>query len=145
MISLAQALIESTPYDDVRFDAYRIMAEAYIAEDNYLQAKNAISKIPEIYFTKLEVAAELLKGDDQYEAAQKQKMQSAGTLVEMLLILGDCFMRTGENEKAKTQYRIAQNVIEAFKGDFLESKYFRSSFYDRTQKERETIKRLLSE
>ena len=82
VISIAKALVESTKYDEVRLDAYRIMAEAYAAQGDLTAAKDAIEHIPEIYFTKLEVAATLLEGEDAYEAAQKQKNLSAEDLID---------------------------------------------------------------
>lgn len=144
VITVAKSLIEGTRFDDVRLDAYRIMAEAYIAQGEYLAAKNAIEQIPELYFSKLEVAAELLNGEEKYEAAQKQKMLSAQTLIEMLLIAGKYLAEQGEPEKAASQFRIAQKVIDAFADDFLEAKWFRSTLYDRTEGQREEIKRLLN-
>lgn len=144
VINVAKSLIEGTRFDDVRLDAYRIMAEAYIAQGEYLAAKSAIEQIPELYFSKLEVAAELLTGEEKYEAAQKQKMLSAGTLIEMLLIVGKYLAEKGDTERAASQFRIAQRVIDAFKDDFLEAKWFQSTFYDRTEGQREEIKRLLN-
>lgn len=144
VITVAKSLIEGTRFDDVRLDAYRIMAEAYIAQGEYLAAKNAIEQIPELYFSKLEVAAELLNGEEKYEAAQKQKMLSAQTLIEMLLIVGKYLAEQGEPEKAASQFRIAQKVIDAFADDFLEAKWFRSTLYDRTEGQRKEIKRLLN-
>ena len=72
-IAVAKALVESTKFDGVRFDAYRIMAKAYKSQGEYKLTKEAVEHIPEIYFTKLEIAAQLLEGDEMYEATQKQK------------------------------------------------------------------------
>ena len=69
VITIGKALVESTKYDDVRMDTYRIMAEAYKAMGEYELARDATMHIPEIYFTKLGVAARLLEGEEMYEAA----------------------------------------------------------------------------
>ena len=143
VISIAKALVESTKYDEVRLDAYRIMAEAYAAQGDLTAAKDAIEHIPEIYFTKLEVAATLLEGEDAYEAAQKQKNLSAEDLIDMLIITGKHLMEQGEGEKAASQFRIAQKVSEAFAEDFVESKWFKSTVYEYTAAQREEINSLL--
>ena len=145
VISVAKALIESTKYDEVRFDAYRIMAEAYAAQGDLTAAKDAIEHIPEIYFTKLEVAAKLLTGEAAYEAAQKQKNISAEDLIDMLIVAGKHLMEQGEGEKAASQFRIAQKVSEAFAEDFVETKWFKSTVYEYTREQRQEIERLLAQ
>lgn len=118
VIDICKALIESTKFDDVKYDAMRIMAEAYKSIGEYTLVKSTIERIPEIYFTKLEVAAKLLDGDDMYESAIKQKGISAEILIDMLIELSDYYFEKDEPEKSKTQLCIAKNVIEAFKDDF---------------------------
>ena len=145
VISVAKALIESTKYDEVRFDAYRIMAEAYAAQGDLTAAKDAVEHIPEIYFTKLEVAARLLEGEAAYEAAQKQKNISAEDLIDMLIIAGKHLLARGEREKGLSQLRIAQRVSEAFAEDFVETKWFKSTVYEYTVEQRKEVERLLRE
>ena len=143
VISIAKALVESTKYDEVRLDAYRIMAEAYAAQGDLTAAKDAIEHIPEIYFTKLEVAATLLEGEDAYEAAQKQKNLSAEDLIDMLIIAGKHLMAQGEREKGLCQLRIAKAVSEAFAEDFVETKWFKATVYEYTAEQRAEIEKLL--
>ena len=143
VISIAKALVESTKYDEVRLDAYRIMAEAYAAQGDLTAAKDAIEHIPEIYFTKLELMATLLDGEDAYEAAQKQKNLSAEDLIDMLIITGRYLLMQGEREKGLSQLRIAKAVSEAFAEDFVESKWFKSTVYEYTAAQREEINSLL--
>ena len=145
VISVAKALVESTKYDEVRFDAYRIMAEAYAAREDLSAAKDAIEQIPEIYFTKLEVAARLLTGEDAYEAAQKQKNISAEDLIDMLIITGKHLLAQGEREKALSQLRIAQKIMDAFAEDFVETKWFKATVYEYTGEQRQEIERLLAQ
>ena len=145
VISVAKALVESTRYDEVRFDAYRIMAEAYAAQGDLSAAKDAIEQIPEIYFTKLEVAARLLEGEDAYEAAQKQKNISAEDLIDMLIIAGKHLMAQGEREKALSQLRIAQKIMDAFAEDFVETKWFKATVYEYTGEQRQEIDRILAQ
>lgn len=145
VITVGKALVESTKHDDVRFDAYRIMAEAYKAKGEYQLAKDAIEHIPEIYFSKLGVVANLLEGEEMYEAAQKHKNISAEDLIDMLIIAGKHLKENGETKKAVSQFKIALKVIDAFKDDFVETKYFKSTIYEYTQEQRKEIERLLCE
>jgi tetratricopeptide (TPR) repeat protein len=145
VITIGKALVESTKYDDVRMDTYRIMAEAYKAMGEYELARDAIQHIPEIYFTKLGVTARLLEGEEMYEAAQKQKNISAEDLVDMLIIAGKHLREKGETEKANSQFRIALKVMDAFEEDFVETKWFKTTVYEYTNEQRKEIEILLSE
>lgn len=119
VITLCHSLIEGTKDDTIKYDAFRVLAETYQKMGEQGLAANAIEQIPEIYFTKLELAAELLEGKEKFSAAVKQKVLSADSLLDMLLCLADCYQENGEPEKAKRQLEIAVKVIEAFKEDFL--------------------------
>ena len=145
VIMIGKSLVESTKHDDLRFDAYRSMAEAYKAKGEYELAKDAIEHIPEIYFTKLGVAAQLLDGDDSYEAAQKHKMICADDLIDMLIITGKRLRERGELEKANSQFRIALGVIDAFKEDFIEKRWYRDTVYGCASEQRREIEKLLAE
>lgn len=144
VITVGKVLVESTKHDDVRFDAYRIMAEAYKAKGEYQLAKDAVEHIPEIYFSKLGVAANLLEGEEMYESAQKHKNISAYDLINMLIIIGKHLKENGENEKANSQFKIALKVIDAFKEDFVETKYFKSTIYESASEQRKGIEQLLN-
>lgn len=145
VIAVGKALVESTKYDEVRLDAYRIMAEAYRANGEYQLAKDAIEHIPEIYFTKLKIAAMLLEGDEMYEAAQKHKNICAEDLIDMLIIIGKHLKESGETEKAKVQFEIALQIINSFKNDFVETAFFNSTVFESADEQLARIERLLSE
>ena len=53
IIDTARKLTVSASSLEVRLDAFRIMAEAYIAQGKLSEAKQVLENIPEIYFTKL--------------------------------------------------------------------------------------------
>ena len=127
VITIGKALVESTKYDEIRLDAYRIMAEAYKARGEYELAKEAIEHIPEIYFSNLYVKAYLLEGGEKYEAATKEASLCLEHLVWMLDILGGIYLENGETEKAKIQYTQAINVLKAFDNDFG-TKYTHSKY-----------------
>ena len=125
VISIGKALVESTKYEDIRMDAYRIMAEAYKAKGEYQLVRETIEHIPEVYFSNLYVKAYLLEGEEQFEAAIKEASLCFEHLVWMLEILADIYLEKGEIEKAKIQYKQAIDVLKAFDDDFA-TKYTRS-------------------
>lgn len=145
IINLCKTLIEATNDDSVKYDACRILATCYKENGQYDLVKPTLEKIPEIYFTKLELMASLLDGEDSYEAAQKQKNISAEDLINMLIIAGKHLKQNGESEKAISQFKIAQKVMDAFAEDFLESKWFKSTIFEYTSKQKKEVERLLSE
>lgn len=129
VIDLCKSLIAGTKYDDVKYDACRIMAEAYKSIGEYRLCKEAVEMIPELYFTKNQVAAELLEGDDMFEEAHKHRRLSADWTVDMCMLLADYYEKKGENEKAAVQLRIARDVINAFRQDF-NVEFFTGTVYD---------------
>ena len=145
VINLCKTLIESTKDDSVKYDACRILATCYKENGQSDLVKSTLELIPEIYFTKLELMASLLEGEDSYEAAQKQKNISAEDLIDMLIVVGKRLKENGETEKAVSQFRIAQKVMDAFAEEFLETKWFKSTIYEYTDEQRKEIERLLNE
>ena len=126
-IAIGKALVESTKCDEIRLDAYRIMAEAYKAKGEYELAKEAIEHIPEIYFSNLYIKAYLLEGEEKLEAAVKEASLCFEHLIWMLEILGDIYLESGDTEKAKIQFTQAMNVLKAFENDFA-TKYTYSKY-----------------
>ena len=145
VITLCKTLIASTRDDSVKYDACRILASCY--KENGLNdlVKPALEIIPEIYFSKLELMASLLEGNDSYEAAQKQKNISAEDLIDMLIIAGKRLKESGETDKARSQFRIAQKVMDAFAEDFVEDKWFDTTVYENTSEQRKEVEALLAE
>ena len=145
IITLCKTLIESTKDDSVKYDACRILASCYKENGQKDLVKPTLELIPEIYFSKLELMASLLEGDDSYEAAQKQKNISAEDLIDMLIVVGKRLKEIGEDEKAHSQFRIAQKVMNAFAEDFVEDRWFESTVYGCTGEQRKEVERLLAE
>lgn len=145
VISLCKTLIESTKDDSVKYDACRILATCYKENGHLDLVKPTLEIIPEIYFTKLELMASLLDGEESYEAAQKQKNISGEDLIDMLIITGKRLMEMGETEKGLSQFRIAKKVRDAFEEDFLETKWFRATLYEYTDEQRKEIEKVLGE
>ena len=145
VISLCKTLIESTKDDSVKYDACRILATCYRENGQHDLIKPTLEIIPEIYFTKLELMASLLDGEDSYEAAQKQKNLSAEDLIDMLITTGKRLKERGETEKAASQFRIARKIMDAFREDFVEDKWFKATVYDYTADQRKEVEQLLAE
>ena len=144
VINLCNALIESTKDDEIKYDACRILALCYKASGQQDLVKPVLEKIPELYFTKLELAASLLEDEDRYEAAQKQKNISAESLINMLIVVGKSLQAQGETEKAISQFKIAQKVLDAFSEDFLETRWFWATICDYMGEQKAELERLLN-
>ena len=145
VITLCKTLIASTKDDSVKYDACRILASCYKENGQNDLVKPTLEVIPEIYFSKLELMASLLDGEDSYEAAQKQKNLSAEDLIDMLIVVGKRLKENGELEKANSQFRIALKVMDAFEEDFIENKWFKATVYEYTNEQRKEIETLLAE
>lgn len=128
VIELCKDLIAGTRCDEVRIDSYRIMALAYHSIGEYALCKNAIEHIPEIYFTKLSVAASLLEGDDKFEAACKQQSLSFDWLISTCRTISKHYEEKGEVEKALMQMKMAKDVLLSAKNDFEKPPYTKNLF-----------------
>ena len=145
VISLCKTLIESVKDDAIKYDACRMLAECYKENGQEELIGPTLEMIPEIYITKLDLVASLMRGEKSYEAAQKQKNISAESLINMLIITGKYLMEMGEKEKADSQFRIALKVIDAFEEDFLETKWFVKTVPEYMSVQREEANLLLKE
>ena len=129
VIELCTVLSEGAKHDDVRYDALRILAETYKETGEYALCKATIEKIPEFYFSKLELDALLLEGEDMYQAAWVQKYLSAEDLVQMYVRLADYYDQKEEADHAALQRRIARAIILAMKDD-LKATEESTGFYE---------------
>ena len=145
VITLCKTLIESTKDDSVKYDACRILATCYKENGQNDLVKPTLEMIPEIYFTKLELMATLLDGEESYKAAQRHKNIAAEDLIDMLIIAGKRLKENGEIEKANSQFRIALKVMDAFADDFIEEKWFWSTICEYTKEQRKEVEELLGE
>ena len=116
VITICKTLIECTREDDVKYDALRIMAETYYERGDKALVKPTLERIPEIYFSKLELAAEYLDGDDAMEAAMMQAGLSRDDLLGMLARISELHRINGENEKAEEFAALTHEVYRLFDG-----------------------------
>ena len=113
VITLCKSLIESTKLDDVKYDVLRILAETYKEQGEYELVKVTLEKIPELYFTKLELQAELLESEEMAEAAIKQLGLSLDSAVKMAQLLTSYYEYAGDSTKVDSCKTITQSALES--------------------------------
>lgn len=133
-ITMCKTVMASTKYDDIRFDAARIMAETYKEMGEYVLCKQAIDLIPEFFFTHREEKALLLEGEDMFRPAWQEKCQSMETYVSMTMRLADYYEETGNMDLAKQQLSLAKATIQLQKDDIIPP-FWKSNIYDYPLKE----------
>ena len=105
----------STRDEEVKYDALRFLAYAYDEVEEYALVKETVEKIPEIYFSKLSVAADLYRGEDAFEFAVRLESLSFENLLLACRIIADCYKARGENDKARNELEQAIKLIDAVK------------------------------
>lgn len=113
-IRLASGLAETAADVEVRYDALRILAEEYGKREQYELARAALEKLPELYFTKLEIAAQALSGEEKQDSARRQKWLSLESLVSMTVELARYYEEAGRSEEAKSERALAAALPELF-------------------------------
>lgn len=115
VIKICKTLIECTHYDDVKYDALRILAETYHETGQQALVEPTLEEIPEIYFTKLELMGQLLEGEKAYEAAKAQLHINLDSSIEMIDIMVKYLHEIGEDEESKKYECIAKEMKEICK------------------------------
>ena len=116
VVTLCRSILEVTKYDDVKYDVLRILAETYHAMGQQTLVKQTLEQIPEIYFSKLELAAKLLEGNEALEAARMQAYLSRDDLLGMLSRMCQLYRERGENDRAKEYAELTRKVYGLFEG-----------------------------
>ena len=116
VVTLCKSIMEVTKYDDVKYDVLRILAETYRTMGQQALVKQTLEQIPEIYFSKLELAAKLLDGTEAMEAAQMQAFLSRDDLLDMLSRMCQLCRQAGESERAEEYAGLTKKVYELFEG-----------------------------
>lgn len=124
VISIGKTLIDTTKDDEVRIDTYRIMAMAYKEMGEYQLAKESIERIPCLFFSYLELKAELLEGEEKYTAAKQNMTHSLCSIMDSLLDMGKYLRKKGENESADAHFKTALRIIDAILCDSDDRKDF---------------------
>lgn len=127
-ISMCKTVMAATNYDDIRFDAARIMAETYKAMGEYALCQQAIDLIPEFFFTHREMKALLLEGEDMFRPAWQEKDESMDRWAWMCLRLSDYYAENNDISKAKHQLNLAMDVIRLLKEDEIPP-FWKENYY----------------
>lgn len=139
-IAIASKLIDQSEYPDVRYDALRFLAYAYKAKGDETAAENALEQIPEIYFTKLGEAANVLTGEKRWKAANTQKWISFEDMLDMMKIIAQEYAASGKKQAAREELRRALAIMDALRGDekiecFAENRAELEKLLEETEKE----------
>lgn len=114
VVEVCKSILEVTRLDEVKYDVLRIMAETYHAMGEQALVKPTLEQIPEIYFSKVGLAAKLLEGQEALEAAMMQAVLSRDDLLDMLSCTAQLYHVMGEKEKAKDYADLAKRVYVLF-------------------------------
>ena len=116
VVEICKAILEVTKLDEVKYDVLRILAETYHSMGEQALVKPTLEQIPEIYFSKVELAAKLLEGTEALEAAIMQAVLSRDDLLDMLSRMAQLYYEKGEKEKAKEYADLTRDVYDLFDG-----------------------------
>ena len=116
VVTLCKSILEVAKEDDVKYDVIRILAETYHEMGQQNLVKPTLEQIPEIYFSKLELEAKLLDGEDALDAAQKQAFLSRDDLLDMLSRISELYRLRGDTELAAEFAKLTHQVYMLFEG-----------------------------
>lgn len=111
VVSLCKTLIQAATLDEVKYDALRILAETYHEMGKQSLVEPTLERIPEIYFTKLELMAALLEGEAARDAACRQLHINLISSVELLRRLQEI----GTPEERVQTRQVLQNILSALR------------------------------
>ena len=114
LIAACNTLIDCATNEGVRCDVLRFLAMVYHRNGKKELVRPALDRIPEFYFTKLELIAKLMPGQESLDAAQLQMNLSGRTMVEMLEIMAQRFAEQGDREK----HALCTNLITGLRDVF---------------------------
>jgi len=126
-VVLCKALIETARNDEVKYDALRILAEIYHANGQKSLCAETLEKIPEIYFTKLQLAAYLLDGDASINAAQKQLHLDFESMIRMTSVFKNRLIEKKKPEEAKAWCELIIGILNVIL-DERNGKFLSDSF-----------------
>lgn len=123
VVTLCKSILEVTKDDEVKYDVLRILAETYHTMGDQALVKPTLEQIPEIYFSKLELAAKYLEGDEALDAARQQAGLSRDDLLDMLSRMSQLYRERGDAEKAADYADLTRKVYALFDGRTDEFSY----------------------
>ncbi len=111
MMEVCQGLIAVTKDDEVRLDALRILAELYHQKGENTLCAETLEMIPEIYFTKLELMAELLDGETSRDAAEGQCLLNLESTFQMARVLVKRYREMGNAREIERWQSVSERLI----------------------------------
>lgn len=121
VIRICKSILEITRIDEVKYDVLRILAETYheIGQDDL--TKETLEKIPELYFSKLGLVANLLNGNDAMRAAKSNATICRDDLLDMLSRVSELYRIDGDSAKASEYALLTEQIYSLFasRSDFL--------------------------
>ena len=114
VVTVCKSILEVTRYDDVKYDVLRILAKTYHDMGQQALVKPTLEQIPEIYFSKLELAAKLLEGDEAMQAAKMQAGLSRDDLLDMLSRMSQLYREKGDTANAAKYAALTHQVYDLF-------------------------------
>ena len=118
MMEVCNELIAATKDDEVRLDAIRILAELYHQKGERTLCAETLEMIPEIYFTKLELVAELLDGEVSRDAAEGQCLLDLESTFQMARVLEKRYQEQG-NAREMDRWRQVCERLRALVRELL--------------------------
>ena len=121
VVTLCKSILEVTKIDECKYDVLRILAETYHAMGYQALVKPTLEQIPEIYFTKLELMADLLEGEEALKAAKSQSCLDRDGLLAMMARISCIYRQQGKTEQAEEYAELVRKVYALFeeRGDHL--------------------------
>jgi len=116
VITVCKSILEVTKDDEVKYDVLRILANTYHEMGQQALVKPVLEQIPEIYFSKLELKAKLLDGQEALEAAKFQGIISRDDLLDMLSRMVQLYRQQGDSESAADYADLTRKVYALFEG-----------------------------
>ena len=114
VVTLCKSILEVTRDDEVKYDVLRILAKTYHDMGDQALVKPTLEQIPEIYFSKLELAAKYLEGEEALDAAQRQAALSRDDLLDMLSRMSQLYRQQGDGEMAADYAELTKKVYNLF-------------------------------
>ena len=114
VVTVCKSILEVTKEDDVKYDVLRILAKTYHEMGQQALVKPTLELIPEIYFSKLELAAKYLEGEEALKAAATQAMLSRDDLLDMVSRMSQLYHEQGDIEKASDYADLTRKVYALF-------------------------------
>ena len=110
-LAIGEKLLDCTADDEIRLDVLRLMAETCHAVGERAMMEYYLSRLPELYFLKTQIAAELTEGERQREEIEKTEEVC---LYDLLLMLALRKKRAPGGEDAVCD-RLAHGLCELFR------------------------------